>query len=603
MTSRVHRLPDDLVNKIAAGEVVERPASVVKELIENALDAGARRIEIEIEHGGKSLIRVRDDGAGMGADDARLAIERHATSKLRQLEDLESLVTHGFRGEALPSIASVSHLVLRTCEEGASEGTEIEVRHGVLVHARAAGHPRGTTVEARDLFGATPARRKFLRADSTEASHVAEAVTLASLSRPDVGFSLSSGGRRMVDAPPTSGLGPRVFQLFGAALLDDLVAVEGGEGGVRVTGLVTRADRPAAGRGTLRIYVNGRAVRDRGLARAVTEAYRLAGAGDRRPEAFLFVDLPPSLVDVNVHPAKVEVRFADARAAWLAVERAVRGALSAGARNAAPRADTGRIEGGVGPMGTPSQRDLLRPQTAVGRYAERLADGSAVAAEPRRLDFGRTEPSGDGAAAAAPERPERLILVLGQHRNTYLVASDGDELLLVDQHTAHERARYEAILQRLQGQAIESQRLLSPLVITLPPALRVALEDQAEVLAALGFDAEPFGGDAVRLASLPTLLRGRDPATAVAALLSDYVDREAADWAVSTARERLAATLACHSSVKAGQPLAREAQQAIVSGVFAARHPTLCPHGRPTFVRLPREEVTRWFGRVGWRRQ
>ncbi len=584
---RIHRLPDDLVNKIAAGEVVERPASVVKELVENALDAGARRVEVEIEHGGKGLIRVRDDGAGMGTEDARLAVERHATSKLQRLEDLDSLATHGFRGEALPSIASVSHLVLRTREEGAVEGTEVEVRHGSLVHVRATGHPRGTTVEARDLFGATPARRKFLRADATETSHVAEALTLAALARPDVGFTLLSGGRRIVDAPPTSGLGPRVFQLFGAALLADLVEVDGGEGGVRVSGLVSRPDREATGRPTLRIYVNGRAVRDRGLARAVTEAYRLAGAGDRRPEAFLFVEVPPSLVDVNVHPAKVEVRFADARAAWIAVERAVRAGLSRGARQAAPRADTRGVE------------------AAVERYLER-AGTADEAAEPRRLDFGAAPAAEEPAAGGeAPARAldERLVLVLGQHRNTYLVASDGDELLLVDQHTAHERARYEAILDRLERRSVESQRLLGPLVITLPPALRGVLEAQAELLAGLGFEAEPFGGDAVRVAAVPTLLQGRDPGTAIAALLADYLDRDAGDWAVATAREKLAATLACHSSVKAGQRLPREAQQAIVTGVFATRHPSLCPHGRPTFVRIPREEVTRWFGRVGWRRQ
>jgi DNA mismatch repair protein MutL len=278
--SRVQRLPPEVANQIAAGEVVERPASVVKELVENALDAGARTVKVEIAAGGKALVRVADDGAGMSREDALLALERHATSKLRVLDDLQSLATHGFRGEALPAIASVAHLVLRTRDEGSAAGTEVEVRDGALVHVRDAGHPRGTTIEVRDLFGGVPARRKFLRADGTESGHVVEAVTLLALARPEIGFHLASAGRALLQAPPVASLGDRVYQLFGEEVLRGLVAVEGGAGAVRVRGFVARPERGAAGRPSLRLFVNGRPVRDRALHRAVGEAYRRTGADD-----------------------------------------------------------------------------------------------------------------------------------------------------------------------------------------------------------------------------------------------------------------------------------------------------------------------------------
>ncbi len=254
--TRVQRLPDDLVNKIAAGEVVERPASVVKELCENALDAGARGVHVEIEDGGTTLVRVRDDGHGMGRADAELSLERHATSKLRALEDLQRIATHGFRGEALPSIAAVAELVLRTRADGEAAGTEIEVAHGRRRHLRDVGHPRGTTVEVRDLFGTLPARRKFLRAAATEASHVAEAVTLLALARPETGFSLRSGGRTVIETPPVDGLAARLFQLFGAGLLEDLASVEGGSEWATVRGFVSRPDRPRPPRPSLRLFVN-----------------------------------------------------------------------------------------------------------------------------------------------------------------------------------------------------------------------------------------------------------------------------------------------------------------------------------------------------------
>jgi DNA mismatch repair protein MutL len=586
--SRIERLPDDLVNKIAAGEVVERPASVVKELVENALDAEAVSVAVEIVAGGKETIRVRDDGHGMGAEDARRALERHATSKLRDLADLERMATHGFRGEALPSIASVAHLVLRTAEEGAAGGTEIEVRHGQLLHARDTGHPRGTTVEVRDLFGAVPARRKFLRAESTEASHVAEAVTILALARPGVGFVLTSGGRTVLQAPPVDSLLARVHQVFGATYADDLATIEGGQAWVAVRGFARPPTSSASGRASMRLFVNGRAVRDRAIARAVTEAYRATGVRDPRPEVLLFVEVPLHIVDVNVHPAKTEVRFAEPRTVWSAVEQAVRQALGAGARRAAPRVELSRDFDGP-------------PDMASGPFAGGDgggtfgAGGASVIAEPRLAEM--TEPARAALLETAPPT------VLGQHRNTYIVVTDGEDLILVDQHTAHERVRFEAIVDGLDGRRTESQILLMPLVVTIAPRLRPGLEAHQDTLRALGFDAEPFGGDTVRVAAVPAVLGGRDPGTALETLLAELIDRESAEWAVSSTRDRMAATLACHSAARAGQSLASDAMRAIVAGLWSARQPASCPHGRPTRVRLPREDVSRWFRRTGWGRE
>jgi DNA mismatch repair protein MutL len=586
--SPVQRLPDDLVNKIAAGEVVERPASVVKELVENALDAGARSVHVEIEDGGVRLVRVRDDGHGMTRADAEMALERHATSKLHAFEDLQSIATHGFRGEALPSIAAVSELVLRTRAEGDPAGTEVAVAHGRRQQVRDAGHPRGTTVEVRDLFGAVPARRKFLRAPSTEAAHVAEALTLLALARPGTGFSLKSGGRTLLEAPPVDGLAARLFQVFGAKLLEDVVPVEGGTEWATVRGFVSRPDRPRPPRPNLRLFVNARAVRDRALSKAVLEAYRSAGGGDRGFEAFLFVEVPPHMVDVNVHPAKTEVKFADARTVWTAVERAVRAALSEGVREP-PRVAAGE------PV-------AARAERAVTAYLERGVSGPTTQPLWGRPEGGASIAAEAGFAALPLEAPAPVVL--GQHRLVYIVASDGDELLLVDQHTAHERVRFERLLERAGRHAVESQGLIEALVVSLPPDLLAVLDAHAEALLELGYDVEPFGaGGATRLRAVPAILGTRDPGPALARVLRDLKEREAADWAVAGTRDRLAATLACHSAVRAGQVLNVEQMASIVRDVLWTAHPTLCPHGRPTIVRVPREELSRWFGRTGWRRQ
>jgi DNA mismatch repair protein MutL len=528
----------------------------------------------------------------MGRADAELALERHATSKLRALGDLQQITTHGFRGEALPSIAAVSELVLRTRSDDETAGTEVEVAHGKRRHVRDVGHPRGTTVEVRDLFGTLPARRKFLRAAVTEASHVAEAVTLLALARPEVGFSLRSSGRTVVETPPVDGLAARIYQLFGGKLLEDLVPVEGGASWVGVRGFVSRPDRPRPPRPNLRLFVNRRAVRDRALSKAVLEAYRKTGAGDRGFEAFLFVALEPQLVDVNVHPAKTEVRFADSRTVFAAVERAVREGLSEGVREA-PIAFVGASKAEV----------VARAEAATASF---LARG----AEPVTRPLWGPTPAGASLAAEgglAPERPvpdeESVPVVLGQHRLIYIVATDGDELVLVDQHTAHERVRFEQLQERASRRRVGSQGLLAPLVLEIAPRIAPVLEANLEGLRELGFDVEPFGAGTLRLRAAPAVLGTRDPGPALTAILHDLAERDAADWAVAGARDRLAATLACHSAVRAGQPLGSEVMSAIVRDLFRTAHRTLCPHGRPTMVRVPKDELSRWFGRTGWRRQ
>jgi DNA mismatch repair protein MutL len=463
----------------------------------------------------------------------------------------------------------------------------VRVRHGRPAAVRAAGHPRGTSVEVRDLFGAVPARRKFLRADATEAGHVAEAVTLLALARPETGFRLSADGRALVSAPPVADRRARVFQLLGEEALERLAPVERQDGYVRVSGFVPRAEARPAPRPQLRLFVNGRPVRDRAIAKAVAEGIRAAGVREPKPEGLLFVELPAHLVDVNVHPAKSEVRFADARAVFGAVERAVREALSGSAREAAPASVAER----GAPWGSASRPSAREPRHAPSPDAVQAAL-AALAPAPASV--------GEGPAEAAEAPGPR---VLGQHRSTYIVATDGEELVLVDQHTAHERVRYEALVAGAERRSVPAQRLLVPQLVRLEPRLLALVEAHAEQLALVGFEAEPFGGGSLRLSSVPEVLGTRAPGPALEAILRDLLERDASEWAVAESRQRLTATLACHSAVRAGEPLALPAMAAIVRALEGCEQPALCPHGRPTRVRIPREDVARWFGRSGWRRQ
>ena len=590
----IRRLPPALANQIAAGEVVERPASAVKELVENALDAGAGRVAIAIELGGKRLIRVEDDGEGMAPGDAELAVERHATSKIGSLDDLAAIATLGFRGEALPSIASVSRLRLRTRARGASTGVEVRVEGGALAGVTEAGLPEGTSVEVRDLFYNVPARRKFLKSDGAETGHASRALTQLALAHAEVGFRLRSGPRTLFDYPPAATLAERFFQVYGDR--QDLVDVRKEAAGLRLYGRAAAlaADGPA--RGPQHLFVNGRAVRDRTILHAVNEAYSRASIKPRSPEVHLFLELPPERVDVNVHPAKAEVRFLEQSLVHEVVRRAMADALgqetvpevSLGPPRAAPPEHRARAIPGV--VAGISAASRWGPVTDVFRRPEADAPGAAPAA------VRESPPAARPGAAPSGSEPGPLI-PLGQFRDTFIIAVDNDGIVIVDQHVAHERILHEQVLARLADGALASQRLLEPLPIALPAGAREALAAHAATLTRLGFEIHPFGGDSVQVTAIPSLLSRPVCETAVRALASDLdgLDQGAG---IGDALGRIAASTACHAAVKANDRLTMEKMTWILQELRRTAYSTICPHGRPVLLRLTRQELEKRFERA-----
>ncbi len=626
---RINRLPPGLANQIAAGEVVERPSSAVKELVENALDAGAVRVTVTLELGGKRVIRVEDDGEGMTPADAELAVERHATSKLGSLDDLAAIATLGFRGEALPSIASVSHLRLRTRARGAASGVEVAIDGGDPARVTAAGLPEGTTVEVRDLFYNVPARRKFLRSDGAETGHISRVLTQLALAHVEVGFRLRSGPRTLFDHPPVTTFADRFFQIYGDR--PGLVEVRKEAAGIRLYGLAAAlaADGPA--RGPQHLFVNRRAVKDRTILHAVNDAYSRATIKPRSPEVHLFLELPHERVDVNVHPTKAEVRFVEQSLVHEVVRRGLTDALGQeaapevslspprGTPPSEPRAHA--IPGIVAGMGAASRwgpvtevfrrrddetaragslrdrpaapagaSDSNGPPGAPGFTArERGWPGSVEGAAPDLVDL-------SGGAAAPVVGPAPLI-PLGQFRDTFMIAVDNDGVVIIDQHVAHERILYEQFTERLTRGALESQRLLEPLLLALPAGARDALAAHADDLARLGFEVEPFGGDSVRVAAVPTLLGRAECESAVRSLAEDLegLDRGAS---VADAIGRIAARTACHAAVKANDRLTMEKMTYILEELRRTAYSTVCPHGRPVLLRLTRQELERRFERI-----
>ena len=634
---RIVRLPAELANQIAAGEVVERPASVVKELVENALDAGASRVAVTVELGGKRLVRVEDDGEGMTADEARLALERHATSKIRRVEDLAAITSLGFRGEALPSIASVSRLLLRTRARGVSRGVEVRVSGGVVDAAREAGAAEGTIVEVTDLFYNVPARRKFLKSDSAETAQISRLVTQLALGRHRVGFTLTSGTRRLARWPPVESLADRLFQLYKDR--DDLVEVGKQAAGVTVTGFVAGLTGEPGGRarGPQNVFVNGRAVKDRTIAHAIAHAYDKATIKERRPEVHLFIDLPPDRVDVNVHPTKAEVRFLESSLVHEVLRRAIAEALGAtaaptvtledAAAPAAPSADPGPASEASGVTRAPSAggpegwRPVSHPAAgeAAGGWRGAMADRPGAGASAALIgDAGSTGAGGltladavrelrpaavtVGPAAGAPAAPaggvvDRPMQPLGQFRDTFIIAIDEDGIAIVDQHVAHERVLFEQVMERLTAGRLESQRLLQPIVLDLPPAERQALAARRDVLDRLGFEVEAFGGDSVRIAAVPAVVPLAASEAAVRALAQDLdgLDHGAA---VDEALRRSAATTACHAAVKAHDRLTPEKMVWILDALRRTAHSSVCPHGRPVVLRLSGREIEKRFERI-----
>jgi DNA mismatch repair protein MutL len=562
-------MPEALANQIAAGEVVERPASVVKELVENSLDAGARDISIRIEKSGKDRIRVADDGIGMSPEDARLALERHATSKLFEASDLSHIGTLGFRGEALPSIASVSRFTLRTREPDADAGFELVVEGGRRTRESAAGLPPGTIVEVDELFFNVPARRKFLRADVTEASHIASQVSMLAASYPDVHFRLDHAKRSLLDAPSVKTRRERLYQLE-KSWVENAVELREEVGELAVEAWLAP---PAESRGAstrLHLFVNGRPVKDRILHHAVMEAYRQASSRTGTPLVYLFVELPPEKLDVNVHPAKNEVRFVDQQFVHQAVFSTVRNAL---------------------------QGEWRAPEVALVRetppeplpFRSGAPDGIAIA----EALLERATPPAAPVFTELPEEPPRPI---GQFRHSFIVALDRESVVLIDQHAAHERILYEDLVDRGAAQ-LGQQLLLTPVPLELTPAERVTVEEELEELVSFGYDLEPFGSDGYVLRAVPASLSGLDPVRLIRAALGER-ERECRSATVREAESRVAARIACHAAIKVNFELAPEKMQYLVRELWRARQPTVCPHGRPTTLRIGKEQIERGFGRI-----
>ena len=587
-------LPDNLVNRIAAGEVVERPSSVVKELVENSLDAGATRVEIELRNGGRSLVRVTDDGSGMDPDDALVALERHATSKIVSAADLDRIATLGFRGEALPSIAAVSRFELLTAADPAAGGIRVTVEGGRVLAAEPAARARGTTVEVRDLFFNVPARRKFLHAPETELRHASEATSGAALARPDVSFVLRHGGRTLLEVAPASDLSQRLRDLW--ARVGTVTRFTASAGDASVEGLIA----PGGGRGrpSLTFLVNGRPVRDRLLVGAVLRVLRGAGAGFGGARVVVVLVLPPDQVDVNVHPAKTEVRFARGGAVFALVERAVRNGVAA----SQGRVPVSRLEA------TGDEVVSQPPRSGYGELVRSRRDAGAPSlfAHPAYVEASGGVPPGpfsgskatppSGARPGPPDTPfGRLI---GQYRESFLLLEDDAGLVIVDQHVAHERVLYDRILARLGGAVAPSQRLLEPVLAEVGEAAAAALDRVASTLLKVGIEADRFGSDTVRMSSLPPDLDAKE----AGALVTEVLDRATAfdgvpERAAAELEEELAASLSCRGAIKVNHRLDDREQRVLLADLAATSNPYRCPHGRPIILRLSQEEMERRLGR------
>ena len=591
MANKINRLPPDLANQIAAGEVVERPASVVKELVENAIDAGARRLAIHTELGGKKQIRVDDDGEGMTPEDARLAIERHATSKLRRAEDLAAIVTLGFRGEALPSIASVSHFVLRTRARGQESGTEIRVNGGAVASVVEAGVPEGTSVEVDDLFYNLPARRKFLKSDSAESAQVSRVVTQLALAYPEIGFVLTSAGRKVLECPPALSQRDRLYQLYGER--NDLVELHKDAAGMKLSGFVAALAEQGPTRGPQNIFINRRIVKDRTIAHAIIDSYSQASIKERSPEVHLFIEMAPDALDVNVHPTKAEVRFREQSLVHEVVRRAFMDTLG---RSGAPQLQL-RPEHASQPVFAPALPGVL----AGGVYPNRWHPSTPgdITWSPSSGQTA-TDPSGDAQAIAAlaTAAPDiKPMIPLGQFRDTFIIAVDDEGLAIIDQHVAHERVLFERVMERLTAGRLESQRLLVPMLLDIAAPARQALVARRTELERFGFEIEEFGGATLSVTAAPALLSAEDSAAALRALADDLegLDRGAQ---VQDALQRIAATTACHAAVKANDRLTYEKMAHILSELRATAYSTVCPHGRPVMLRLTRREIEKNFDRI-----
>jgi DNA mismatch repair protein MutL len=571
-------LPSEVADQIAAGEVVERPASVVKELVENSLDAGAATVEIVVEEGGHKLIRVSDDGSGMDREDASLALVRHGTSKIRTSGDLVGVSSFGFRGEALPAIASISRFDLETAQSDGS-GVALYTTGGTVTATHDASRRKGTTVSVAQLFYNVPARRKFLRSARSEWRAITEAVNSIALTRPDVRFALSHDGKNVISLPPVSGLRARVAGIWGGRYAGALLDVEDVIGAVQVSGLV---ERPAdVGTATRRVFVavNGRAIRDNGIVRAAEAAYRSTISAGLRPSLFLDIRLPADAVDVNVHPAKAEVRFRDRWPLERAIESAVRRALGT--------FDSSAMVGGS---------HFIPVAGNTGGFRSPVVEGVGILAQRQN----RAEPLFENAVAPAPDTepytPVRSeIPPLFQFKRTYIAFEHDEGLVLIDQHSAHERVLYEQFMHALETGRVPAQRLLLPITLHLGPAEGDAFEENREYLERLGFEIEGFGGNTLIVSSVP-MPHDRFDAERC---LRETLDALTGDRVAGTAtrHEHLAATVACKAAIKAGDQLSHEEMRSLFASLRDTELPAHDVHGRSTIVQLTWDELDRRFGR------
>jgi len=609
MAGRIRILDDHVINRIAAGEVVERPASVVKELVENAVDAEATRIDVELETGGRRLIRVSDDGSGMEEDEALLALERHATSKLEKASDLERISTLGFRGEALPSIAAVSRMRLSTSVDPSAGGCLIIIEGGRILGVEGLARHRGTTIEVRDLFFNTPARRKFLHAPETELRHVQEALTAMAMARPEIGLRLRHSGRVLIEAPATHDEEQRFRDLLRRKKVERIRSFEAESGEYRARGLL--AETSGSGRPRVSLLVNGRWVRDRLMVAAVFRVLREAGRGFGGAHIMLALSLPADAVDVNVHPAKAEVRFARSGTVFALIERGLRGLFEAG-HGSIPLERIEHVrEAPSMPSGTGMRWRSEPSFEAVPRKeaeAERLFPDPSDSGKLQEVATSRTPPYPSSSfPSASPVRPSGARAraadtsfgkLLAQYRNSFLLLEDDAGLVIIDQHVAHERVLYETFLERLSSRSAPSNGLLIPILVELEESRVAALPRVAGLLEGVGIDAEVFGPETIRITSLPPEFNGEDAAGLLEEMLDRATDLDGTPERVAEElREEMAASLACRAAIKINHPLKDEEQRALLEDLSKTRDPYRCPHGRPIVLRLLQDEMERRLGR------
>lgn len=581
-------LPAELIDQIAAGEVIERPASVVKELVENSLDAGAERIEVEVERGGVGLIRVRDDGGGIASAELAQALKRHATSKIASLEDLEAVTTLGFRGEALPSIGSVSRLRIASRCESASQGSEINVDGAQVSDVRPAAHPHGTTVEVRDLFFNVPARRKFVRSDATELSHIVRLVERLALSRFDVSFRLRHGKHLVLDAPVAGGEEGRLEAVLGKDFAGAAVPVHHSAGPVTLSGWVGLPTRSRASADQQFWFVNGRSVRDRLLMNAVRLAYRDVLYHGRHPAYALYLTLDPKLVDVNAHPAKLEVRFRDSRQIHDFVFRALERTLAATAPavEATPAApgpavlgERRAVDSHAWPASLPLHERSRDPWALHAFVREPLADAIP-------MDGAATLPAGEHPLGAA----------LAQLHGVYILAQNAEGLVLIDMHAAHERVLYERLKAERDGAAPATQLLLAPIVIDMKAHELAALLEQRADFERAGFEIDALGPNQLAVRRVPAVLDSTDVQGLVSSLVHDLIlDADSHNHHLEAAADRFLGTLACHSAIHANRRLTLPEMNALLRQMESTERANQCNHGRPTWTRLTLGQLDQLF--------